>query len=104
MMVALIYAVAGTAEAEDASVPQSRPTPPHEAKTTTLKAGAKSWGLGDIQFSDPYAPPVGAGKTTIARFPTVPSEPPVAPQGGMSLTAGRDSPDAPFTGGLKFRF
>jgi hypothetical protein len=101
----LVYAVAGTAEAQSLSAAQSRSARPHAAKTTTLKAAAmKSVGLGDIQFSDPYAPPVGVKKTTIARFPAIPTDPPVDHQGGFSLTAGRDSPDAPFTGGLKFRF
>jgi hypothetical protein len=106
IVVGLAYAVAGTAEGQSLSVAQSKPARPHAAKTTTLKAAAtKSEGLGDIQFSDPYAPPVGVEKTTIARFPAIPTDPPpVAPQGGMSFTAGRDSPDAPFTGGLKFRF
>jgi hypothetical protein len=105
IVVGVVYVLAGTAEAEGPSVAQSKPARPHAAKTTTFKAAAtKSEGLGDIQFSDPYAPPVGVQKTTIARFPTIPTAPPVAPQGGMSFTAGRDSPDAPFTGGLKFRF
>jgi hypothetical protein len=105
IVVGLACAVAGTAEAESPSVAQWKPARPHAAKTTTLKAAAtKSGSLGDIQFSDPYAPPVGAGKTTIAQFPAIRTDPPVAPQGGLSLTAGRDSPDAPFTGGLKFRF
>ena len=61
-------------------------------------------GLASVNFSDPYAPPVGTQKAAIARFPTVPTEVPVDPQGSFSLTAGRDSPDAPFTGGVKFRF
>jgi hypothetical protein len=67
-------------------------------------AASKSAGLDGIRFSDPYAPPVGAQKTTVARFPPVRTDSPVSPQGGFSLTAGRDSPDAPFTGGFKFRF
>ena len=103
--VGLVYAAAGTAEAQSLSVAQSKPARPHAPKTTTFKAAAtKSEGIGDIPFSDPYAPPVGVRKTTIARFPAIPTAPPVAPQGGVSFTAGRDSPDAPFTGGLKFRF
>ena len=105
VVVGLVYAVAGTAEAESPSVAQSKPARPHAAKTTTLKAAAtKSGGLGDIQFSDPYAPPVGVPKTTITRFPAIRTDPPVDPQGGISFAAGRDSADAPFTGGLKFRF
>ena len=105
IVIGLACAVAGTAEAQSSSVAQSKPVRPHAAKTTVPRAPAtKSAALGDIQFSDPYAPPVGVQKTTIARFPTIPTDRPVDPQGGMSFTAGRDSPDAPFTGGLKFRF
>jgi hypothetical protein len=61
-------------------------------------------GLAGVNFSDPYAPPVGAGKTTAARFPALPIDHPVEPQGGLSLTAGRDAPNEPMTGGLKLRF
>ncbi len=68
-------------------------------------APLKTASVGEIHFSDPYAPPVGAGKKAAAQFPTAESEEPSAsPQGGFSLTAGREAPDAPFTGGLKLRF
>ena len=101
-MVALVCAAAGTAKAESPSV---KPARPHAAKTATVEAAAsKSAGLGGISFSDPYAPPVGVRKTTISQFPAIPKDAPVEPHGGLSFTAGRDSPDAPFTGGLKFRF
>jgi hypothetical protein len=101
-VVGLICAAVGTAEAEDSS----KPVRHHTAKATTVQAPvSKIDGLGDIRFSDPYAPPVGAHKVTAAQFPAIQSEGHAAPQnGGFSLTAGRDSPDAPFTGGLKFRF
>ena len=104
-VVGLIYATVGTAEAQDLSVAQSKPAHHHTAKATTVQAAvSKSEGLGDIRFSDPYAPPVGAHTGTASQFPAVQSEQHAASQGGFSLTAGRDSPDAPFTGGLKFRF
>ena len=68
-------------------------------------APSRASGLSSIKFSDPYAPPVGAGKKAAAQFPTAESEEPSgSPQGGFSLTAGREAPDAPFTGGLKLRF
>ena len=105
-VVGLIFASVGTAEAQSSSVPQSKPAHPHTPKAKTVQAAASnSEGLGDIRFSDPYAPPVGAHTGTASQFPAVQSDQHAASQGGgFSLTAGRESPDAPFTGGLKFRF
>lgn len=78
---------------------------PHGAKAKIVKSAAlKAAGLGDIPFSDPYAPPVGSGKVKSAEFPLPERSLPADAQGGFSLTAGRDSPGAPMTGGLKFRF
>ena len=93
------------AAAEDLSpVPLNSPKP-HAAKTKPVKAAAfKAAGAGDIPFSDPYAPPVGSGKLKGAVFAAPERARPSVPEGGFSFTAGRDSPDAPFTGGLKFRF
>ena len=82
-----------------------QPARAHPVKTMTVKVVALNrGGLASVNFSDPYAPPVGTQKAAIARFPAIPAEAPVDPQAGFSLTAGRDSPDAPFTGGVKFRF
>jgi hypothetical protein len=82
-----------------------KPVRAHPVKAMTVKVVASNkGGLAGVNFSDPYAPPVGTLKTAIARFPVVPKEATVDPQDGFSLTAGRDSPDAPFTGGVKFRF
>ena len=104
-VIGLICAAVGTAEAEDSSPARSKPVHHHPAKATTVQAAAsKSEGLGDIRFSDPYAPPVGAHTGTASQFPAIQSDQHAASPGGFSLTAGRDSPDAPFTGGLKFRF
>jgi hypothetical protein len=104
--VGLLCAVACTAaRAEDASVSQPKPTRPHPTKAVALGAGAaKSASTNVIRFSDPYAPPVGVGKLTVAQFPaprTVPADP---PQGGWIIGVGRDTPDSPFTGGFKLRF
>jgi hypothetical protein len=83
----------------------AKPARAHPVKAMTAKVVASNrGGLAGVNFSNPYAPPVGTQKAAIARFPTVPTEALVDPQGGFSLTAGRDSPDAPFTGGVKFRF
>jgi hypothetical protein len=82
-----------------------KPAGAHPVKAMTVKVVTSNrGGLAGVNFSDPYAPPVGTQKAAIARFPTVPTEAPIDPQGGFSLTADRDAPDAPFTGGVKFRF
>ena len=78
---------------------------PHAAKARMVKSAAlKAGTLGDISFSDPYAPPVGSGKVKGPEFPAPERAPPVDPQGGFSITAGRDSAGGPMTGGLKIRF
>ncbi|MBV9290072.1 MAG: hypothetical protein JO288_20045 [Hyphomicrobiales bacterium] len=93
------------AAAEDVSPVPLNSAKPHAAKTKPVKAAAiKAAGPGDIPFSDPYAPPVGSGKAKGAEFQTPERARPRVPEGGFSFTAGRESPDAPFTGGLKFRF
>ena len=101
VLVSVVCVVAGTAGAQTLSAPRPKAVRAHAAKTPTVAAASNS--DSDIRFSDPYAPPVGVRKLAITRFPTPESNSP-ADQGGMSFTAGRDSPDAPFTGGLKLRF
>ena len=92
------------AAAEDVTVaPQT--TAPHRAKAKAAKpAPLKSASLGDIPFSDPYAPPAGSGKPKSTQFSLPERALPTDPQGGFSLHAGKDSPDAPMRGGLMFRF
>lgn len=53
-------------------------------------------------FSDPYLSSYHGIKT--ADFAPIQRRPPVEPQGGFSIRAGRDNPGDPMTGGLKFRF
>ncbi len=72
----------------------------HSGKTSSPKTAS----LGDIPFSDPYAPPVGPARTKRAGLPQPEKAVPADPQGGFSFRAGRNSPDAPMTGGLVFRF
>jgi hypothetical protein len=105
-IVCLAGAVAWTeasAQSQSTNVPKSTK---HAAKFKMIDPiASKTASLGEIQFSDPYAPPVGVHKTAVTPFPTRQTEEPHDPQGGgMSFTAGKDAPDAPFTGGLKFRF
>src|SRR5271165_3622811 len=93
------------ASAEEAvSVPQNF-AKQHRTRVKIVRpAASKAEGLGDISFSNPYAPPVGSGKVQSAGFQLPERAAPTDPKGGFSLTAGRDSPDAPMEGGLKFRF
>jgi hypothetical protein len=105
------------------------PAPPkavlaHPAKTKPAKPLAtKGETLGDIPFSNPYAPPVGAGKGTGGDFPAATTAAPVDPKGGVSLIYkwhatpqptdpfwnvrneyGPDGPGSTFLGGLKLGF
>jgi hypothetical protein len=77
---------------------------PHLAKAKVIKAAlSKAGSLSDLPFSDPYAPPVGAGKIKRGS-PEVQRAVPIEPQGGFSLTAGPDGPGGSYTGGVKLRF
>ena len=92
--VGLVYTVAGAAEAQSLSVSR-----PHAAKRSTHEAAvSKSASLGPYETSGP------GWKAMSAQFSPVRTNPAVDSQTGFSLTAGRDFPDAPFTGGLKLRF
>ena len=95
----LLGAVAA-AKAETPGAHHSKPVRAHAVKV----AASNSGGLAGVAFSDPYAPPVGAGKTAQSQFPAPPTDDPVEVKGGFSLTAGRDAAGEPMTGGLKFRF
>jgi hypothetical protein len=121
--VALIVAV--TPASADGLVPAPpKSTPPRTAKSKTVKpAQLQSSGLADIPFSNPYAPPVGAGKTTGAEFSVAPRATPTDPKGDLSLTykwkgsndpvnpfwnirsaPGSEAPGDSFMGGLKLGF
>jgi hypothetical protein len=98
--------------------------PPPAAKMKVVKPPAtQGQSLSDIQFSNPYAPPVGAGKATGPDFPAPRSAAPVDPKGGVSFTykwhatnepldpywhlrnsPGADAPGSKFLGGLKLGF
>ena len=104
MVVGVAVAVVCTqALAGEALPARLNPLRPHVAKTIKELA-SKSASLSGVTFSDPYAPPVGLGKVKGGQFPMPEREEPVTPQGGFSITAGRESPDAPFTGGIKLRY
>ncbi len=98
--VGLVCLVAGAAEAESLSVSR-----PHAAKRSTHEAALpRTASIGGHRSSDPNVSAGPAWKAMSEQFSPDRKNPPVGPQGGFSLTAGRDSPDAPFTGGLKLRF
>jgi hypothetical protein len=120
--VALIV-VATQAAADDATAPPKH-GPPHAAKSKTVKPNQKQGsGLTNIPFSNPYAPPAGAGKTTGAQFPAARNAAPVDPKGDLSFTykwkanndpvdpfwnirsaPGSEAPGESFMGGLKLGF
>jgi hypothetical protein len=112
--------------ADDLSAAPPIAPPPPAAKSKVVKPPAtQGQSLGDIQFSNPYAPPVGAGKATGAGLPAPRSAAPVDPKGGVSFTykwhatnepvdpywhvlqrnsPGADAPGSKFLGGLKLGF
>ena len=98
-----VVCTVAVAHAQSLSV-QSKPAHPHVKVATVAASSSRSGSLLGVKFSDPYEPPVGTGKSAIARFPAMPTDDPVQPQGGVSFTAGRDSADEPLTGGLKLSF
>ena len=55
-------------------------------------------------YSDSFAPTAHSRWGASSQFPPVRAHPPVEPEGGFSIRAGRDNPGEPMTGGLKFRF
>ncbi len=101
---ACIIAVTHAWAQEPSSVPPNSGKP-HAARAKAVKSAAmNAASFGDISFSDPYAPPVGSRRLKSSEFPEPERASPVYPQGGFSLSAGRDFPNGPMTGGLKFRF
>jgi hypothetical protein len=111
------------AAANDLTPEQPKHGPPRAAMSKTVKpAQSRGSGLAGIPFSNPYAPPVGAGKTTGAEFPAARSAAPVDPKGDLSLTykwkgsnnpvdpwnirsaPGSEAPGDSFMAGLKLGF
>jgi hypothetical protein len=130
----LVWIVCGAAAstqalADELAAPQLPPsTSAAKAMAKPLKParpGSSQAGGLDEKFSNPYAPPEGAGKATGARnFPATGSAGAVDPKGGMSFTYkwhatnepfdpywqlrhneyGPDGPGNTFLGGLKLGF
>ena len=97
--VALIFA-AMQAAADPVAPAPPKPGLPHAAKSKTVTpARSQSSGLADIPFSNPYAPPVGAGKSAGAEFPAAQRAVPTDPKGNLSFTykwKGSNDPVDPF--------
>jgi hypothetical protein len=94
----------GSAAATDA-VAQTKPGRLHVARTTTETVVPRNDPLAlNNVASDSSPTPYRVQSGYAAQFPPIRSHPPVEPQGGFSIRAGRDNPDEPMTGGLKFRF
>ena len=132
---ALVWIVCGAAAsapalADDLAAQQPPPSPMSAAKAKAkplkpVKPGAsQADGLGGVKFSNPYAPPEGAGKATgEANFPAAKTATPVDPRSGLSFTYkwhasnapvdpywnirneyGPEGPGSKFLGGLKLGF
>jgi hypothetical protein len=123
--IGVALSVAATqAAAEDLATTQSKHGPPHAAKSKTVKPPqSRGSGLADIPFSNPYAPPIGAGAGPGPEFPAAHRPAPVDPKGDLSLTykwkgsndpvdpfwnirsaPGSEAPGDSFMGGLKLGF
>jgi hypothetical protein len=105
-------------------LPPSGSEPAGQGKSKILKpTKPNSAGPTKIPFSNPYAPPVGAGKSAGAEFPAARRQAPVDPKGHMSFTykwkasndpvdpywnmrsaPGSEAPGNKFMGGLKLGF
>lgn len=97
----VVVGVAGSALATQA-VAQTKHGRAQAPKAETVVPQYDALALNNA-LTDPYGSPV-RGQRTAAQFPPIRSHPLVEPQGGFSLRAGRDNPNEPMTGGLKFRF
>ena len=112
------------ATADDLTPAPPKPGPPRAAKSKTVKpVQPRGSGLTDIPFSNPYAPPVDAGKSAGTDFPAAQRTAPADPKGNLSFTAkwkasndpvdpywnmrsapGSEAPGDSFMGGLKLGF
>ena len=102
--------------------PPSVSGPKAKAQKPAKPAPSRADGLGAVKFSNPYAPPEGAGKATGGDFSAARRAAPVDPKGGVSFTykwhatnepvdpywhvrdPGPDAPGSAFLGGLKLGF
>jgi hypothetical protein len=104
----LVSAVAWTqALGQDLSAGPTKSARSHAAKAKS--AQTKTASLGEIQFSDPYAPPEGATpskRTDLVKrsdFPVYSYPTPTEPKGGLSISMGKDG-GGHTTGGLSWGF
>ena len=124
-LIGVVWVLAATqTTADDLSATPPKSQRPHAGEAKIVKTpAAKGDSLADIPFSNPYAPPVGAGKATGGDFPAAQRAAPVEPKGDIGFTykwhatgepvdpynavthkAGPDGPGDTFMGGLKLGF
>jgi hypothetical protein len=120
-----VFIVAATqAAADDLAPSPPKPDAVHAKKSKTAgPSQSQASGLGGIRFSEPYAPPAGAGKGAGPQFPVTQRAAPTNPKGDLSLTykwkanndpvdpfwnirsaPGSEAPGESFMGGLKVGF
>ena len=117
-------AVCAQARADDVAAPQPKPAHASKARAKPAnQAQPQADGLGEIQFSNPYAPPEGAAGKKAADFPVGARPAPTQPKGDVSFSykwhatnepvdvynvvrhsAGPEGPGDTFMGGLKLGF
>jgi hypothetical protein len=104
----LVSAAAWTqASAKELSAGPLRSARPHVARAKTAQTNTAS--LGEVQFSDPYAPPEGAmasKRSDLVKrsdFPVYSYPTPREPKGGLSIGMGKDG-GGHTTGGLSWGF
>jgi hypothetical protein len=125
-LVSIACGAAAFAQAHADDLTDQLPQPPRTSKAKALKpakpAPSQADDLGGVKFSNPYAPPEGAGKATGGDFSAARRAAPVDPKGGVSFTykwhatnepvdpywhvrdPGPDAPGSSFLGGLKLGF
>jgi hypothetical protein len=84
LIVVGVVCTVAVADAQNLSI-QSKPARAHAKVATVASSASRSGSLDGIKFSNPYAPPVGSGKTAIAPFPAMLTDDPVEPKDDTSF-------------------
>ncbi len=100
VMVAIVGSAAATGAVAQTKIPRHTA---HSGGNEGVVAKNDALALNNL-YSDSFAPAAHSHWGASSQFPPVRAHPPVEPEGGFSIRAGRDNPGEPMTGGLKFRF
>ena len=92
-----LYAGARGRSRGPATEPPPTSGPKAKAPKPAKPAQSQADGLGAVKFSNPYAPPEGAGKATGGDFSAARTATPVDPKGGVSFTYKWHAPTSPWT-------